>query len=335
MELAQLLDVDKSTLSRSTGRLIDSGIVVEVSQLDSGPRGGRRPIGLAIQGDWGLWLGLELQPDGYRGVLVDFSGTDRQQFSETCTISGRTLPDVLRKAGIKAAGIAADLGLNLKGAGLSVPGPVRPGLGIVERSRPLDINSPLELAEMGSKILGLSTWVDKDVNCACLAETHFNSPDMPGSFMYVLAEARDTGLALGLGLMIDGRLHRGDHGASGELLSVYRSDGYDQLAMDRTQLARAGEDPAVLRNAVAELAPQIALIANAMDIDLLILGGLFQREFKEIGPMFEEEILQRRTYPTLASAKTVSACRGDDTVAYGAAVHFTENPAAQPYWRTI
>jgi hypothetical protein len=139
--------------------------------------------------------------------------------------------------------------LNLKGAGSSIPGPIRPGYGIVERSR----------------------------------------------------------------------LHRGDHGASGEFLNVYRSDGYDRLAMDRTQLARAGEDPAVLRNAVAESAPQIALIANAMDIDSLILGGLFQRDL--------EEILQRRTDPTLASAKTLSARRGDDTVAYGA--------AAQLYWRTI
>lgn len=333
MELARLLKVDKSTLSRITGRLMDSGMVVEASRMDSGPRGGRRPVGLEVRGDWGLWLGLELQPEGFQGVLVDFSGVARGRFSGSWPVNGQTLPAVLERVGRDANRMSRELDVELRAVGLSVPGPVRPGNGIVERSRPLEIDSALDLAGMGRDILGLSTWVDKDINCACLAETHFNEPDMPRNFLYLLVESRDSGLALGLGIVIDGRLHRGDHGASGELLSVYRRDGFDQLAMDRSQLSRAGKDPVILRKVVIELAPQIALIANAMDIDRLILGGLFQRDFEDIGPMFEEEIGHRRTYPTLASAEIVRAHRGDDAVAYGAAVHFTENPAAQSYWR--
>lgn len=335
MELAGILEVDKSTLSRTAGRLLESGMLVEVSQMESGPKGGRRPVGLAIRGDWGLWLGVELQPEGYQGVLVDFAGTVRGQFSGSWPVTGQTLPEVIERAGRDAKRMSRELGVELKGAGLSVPGPVRPGNGVIERSRPLDIESALNLAELGQDVLGLSTWVDKDINCACLSETHFGEPDMPGNFLYLLAESRDSGLALGLGIVIDSRLHRGDHGASGELLSVYRRDGYDQLVMDRSQLARAGKDPAILKKVVIELAPQIALIANAMDIDRLILGGLFQRDFAETGPMFEEEIGHRRTYPTLASTEIVGAHRGSDAVAYGAAVHFTENPAAQDYWRTI
>lgn len=335
MELAGLLDVDKSTLSRTTGRLLESGMVVEVSQMDSGPRGGRRPVGLAIRGDWGLWLGVELQPEGYQALLVDFAGVTRGRFSGSRPVNGQSLPEVLAKVEQQASRISREIGVELKAAGLSVPGPVRPGNSIVERSRPLEIDSALNLAELGQDILGLPSWVDKDINCACLAETHFNEPDMPGNFLYLLSESRDTGLALGLGIVIDRRVHRGDHGASGELLSVYRRDGFDQLAMDRTQLSRAGEDPVILKKVVSELAPQIALIANALDIDRLILGGLFQRDFKDIGPMFEEEIGHRRTYPTLASTEIIKAYRGDDAVAYGAAVHFTENPAAQSYWRTI
>lgn len=335
MELARLLDVDKSTLSRTTGRLLDSGMVIEVSRMDSGPRGGRRPVGLELRGEWGLWLGLKLQPEGFQGVLVDFAGLTRGQFSASLPVNGQTLPQVLERAGRDGQRMSRELGVELKGAGLSVPGPVRPGNAVVERSRPLEIDSALDLAAMAQDILGLSTWVDKDVNCACLAETHFNEPDMPRNYLYLLAESRDSGLALGLGIVIDSRLHRGDHGASGELLSVYRRDGVDQLTMDRSQLSRAGENPAILKKVVNELAPQIALIANAMDIDRLILGGLFQRDFEVIGPLFEDEIGHRRTYPSLASTEIVRACRGNDAVAYGAAVHFTENPAVQDYWRTI
>jgi predicted NBD/HSP70 family sugar kinase len=91
----------------------------------------------------------------------------------------------------------------------------------------------------------------------------------------------------------------------------------------------------VLGGVVKELSPQVAFIANALDIDRLILGGLFEREFERTGPAFRREILRRRTYPDLAVPEIVSARRGDDAVAYGAAVHFTENLASQHFWREI
>ena len=83
-----------------------------------------------------------------------------------------------------------------------------------------------------------------------------------------------------------------------------------------------------------ELAPQIAFIANVMDIDRIILGGLFATHYAALKPMFEDVLLSRRTYPTLAAPEVLRACRGDEAPAYGAALCFTENLSMQPFWRT-
>ena len=338
MELAGLLEVDKSTLSRSTGRLIDAGMVHEVSMMDSGPKGGRRAVGLALRGDWGCWLGLELHPDGYRGALVDLAGGIRGRFGERRAVNADRIESVLAEAYGKARNVAAGVcpgGLDIKGLGLGVPGPVRPETGVVERSRPLGILSPMDVGAIGSKATGLETWVDKDVNCACLGETHFADRDPARNFLYVLAETRESGMALGLGLVTDGRLLRGDHGAAGEFASIYLEGGTDQLTIDVSSLSRVSEDPRVLRNVVKELSPQIALLANVLDIDRVVLGGLFRDSFEAVAPAFEDDLSKRRTYPTLTSPEILPARRGDDAVAFGAAIHFTENLSKQSIWRTI
>jgi len=333
-DLARLLNVDRSTLSRSTGRLLDSGMIEERAVKESGPRGGRPAIGLAVRGDWGVWAGLELMPDGYRGVLVDFAGVLRRSVSSEEPVKPDTLQAVLRRFRRRVASICDEEGLELRGAGIAVPGPVRPGTGIVERSRPLGIEESLDMAASARDAMGVESIVDKDVFCACRSEIHFVRRNAVPNFLYLLAEERRKGLALGLGMVFDGRLHRGDHGAGGEILSVFRSDGRDQLSIDSQLLSRAGRDIGVLKNVVAELGPQIALMVNTLDIDRVILGGLFRRDFDVIGPMFRRRFEERRTYPGLARPEVVHAHRGDDAVAYGAAVHFTEYPAHRAYWRT-
>ena len=338
IDLAGLLEVDKSTLSRSTGRLIDADMVREVSQMESGPRGGRRAVGLALNGDWGCWLGLELHPDGYRGVLVDLAGRIRGSFDGRRPVDASGLEPVMEEAYGKAleeARNAAPGGLDIKGLGLGVPGPVRPDTCVVERSRPLGILSPMDIGELGKKATGLETWAEKDVNCACLAETHFADREPAANFLYILVETRESGMALGLGLVTGGSLHRGDHGAAGEFASVFLEEGIDQLTVDARKLSRISQDSRVMRKVMKELTPQIALLINVLDIDRVVLGGLFREHFEDISPGFGDDLHRRRTYPSLTTPEILPARRGDEAVAFGAAIHFTETLSTQSFWRTI
>jgi predicted NBD/HSP70 family sugar kinase len=164
---------------------------------------------------------------------------------------------------------------------------------------------------------------------------HFTERKAARNFMFVMAESRTTGMSLGLGTVIDGILHLGDHGASGEILSVFRKEGDDQLSLNDDLLIRAGSDVRALSLVVSELAPQLAMLANALDIDRLILGGLFRRHFGSVVPVFHAAMMRGRTYPDLAVPEVLPAVRGDEAVAYGAAINFTNHLSEQSFWRNI
>ena len=335
IELAAMLGVDKSTMSRGVARLLESGLIVESAARDSGPQGGRRRIGLEIRGDWGLWLGLELQPDQCRGVLVDFAGDIRGDFLFDSDVNRLRLPDLIRRASGEARLQAGKAGVALRGAALAVPGPVRPGTGIVERSRPLDITEAFDLGGPAAGIFGLPVVIGNDVDWVCRGEMHFNGVGDVPNFLILFAEGRRRGLSLGLGIVLGGEVLRGDHGAAGEIMSIYRSNGSHQLALDHRMVSRAAVDPRALGEVSRELAPQVAMLANVMDIDRLVLGGLFRNQFEVVSPIFVEALGRRRTYPDLAAPDVIASARGDESAAYGAAIHFTENPSFQGYWRDI
>ena len=140
-----------------------------------------------------------------------------------------------------------------------------------------------------------------------------------------MAEERKKGLALGLGTVIRGVLFRGDNGASGELLSVYSKDFRDQLGIPSKELSEAAQNPRTMIAVSRELAPQLAFLANAFDIDTLILGGLFHDRFEELSEIFLSALRERRTYPRLVSPRVLPSKHSVFPVAYGAAVHFAEN----------
>ena len=77
------------------------------------------------------------------------------------------------------------------------------------------------------------------------------------------------------------------------------------------------------------------MLANVMDIDRLVLGGLLRTHIEAVQPIFSDALGRRRTYPDLAAPEVTASTRGDESVAYGAAIHFTQNPSNQEYWSTI
>ncbi|MDT8296926.1 MAG: winged helix-turn-helix transcriptional regulator, partial [Spirochaetaceae bacterium] len=113
VELAEILGVDKSTMSRGVGSLLTKGILKETESRESGPKGGRRRTNLEVNGDWGLWLGLEIQPDACIGVLVDFAGRQRADFNVAASFADSGLIGILASAKIMAVERSAILGIPL------------------------------------------------------------------------------------------------------------------------------------------------------------------------------------------------------------------------------
>jgi predicted NBD/HSP70 family sugar kinase len=97
------------------------------------------------------------------------------------------------------------------------------------------------------------------------------------------------GTGMGAGVVVGGELHRGRHGAAGEIdFALIAFDGVDPSAPQVTALAGGGADPRAVfgaaregdeaaRAVVAEVARRIALhiapFAAVVDVELVVLGG--------------------------------------------------------------
>jgi len=161
---------------------------------------------------------------------------------------------------------------------------------------------PQVLAEL-RRAFGEDMVVENDVNLAALAERDVGAAQGVKNFGFV-----SVGTGIGLGLIIDGKLHRGSHGGAGEIgfmtlgsdPSVDQEDarrrGWLEAAASAAGVVRAAKhakmkgavsarqifaaaeegDPLCTRIVADEanlIARAIASITAVVDLDLVVLGG--------------------------------------------------------------
>ncbi len=256
-----------------------------------------------------------------------------------------TLLDLLGKL----EGAARVRGLQISGVGIGVPGTVDTERGVIGA----DIHYVPELAEtplaavVGAR-LGLPAFVDNDVNVLALGEWMFGAGKGTRSLV-VLA----LGTGVGGGIILDGRLHRGQGGFGGELghvpvnfdgrpcicggrgcLKTYVS-GTDIALQGSRRLKRevtaaevfelaAGGDP-VAREIVGEvcqaLGAGLAVIVNGLNPERLLLAGSVAKSLKALEREVREWVARYAFAQALATTRVEILTRDKDgTVRGGAAL---------------
>ena len=195
-----------------------------------------------------------------------------------------------------AAGVGVD---DFAAVGLGVPGLVDRGAGTVRHAVNLGVDdNPVPLAAHLGALAGAPVVVDNDVNLAAVGAAV--ALDCRADLAYL-----SVGTGLAAGLLLDGRIRRGAHGAAGEIghlpidphgplcecgqrgcLEAVASgtaiaarwpapDG--ALTAASTLLAAVEEgDPeaaAVLAEVAGHLAGAVALLAQTVDPEVVVLGG--------------------------------------------------------------
>ncbi len=303
-ELAAATGLTRATVAGLVDDLMAGELVAEVEPL---PRSGagRPATGLALARTGPAGLGLEINVDYLAACVLDLTGDSRvlriQHRDQRGRRPSRVLADLARLASA-ATSEAAEQGLRVAGISVGVPGLVN-GDGVVRVApnldwHDIDVRTPLAAAAPGG--VGLS--VENEANLAALAELHAH-PDPRPSFVYVSGE-----IGVGAGLVLEGQLLRGPRGYGGELghvtinpdgppcrcgatgcLEAYtnseallRAAGLasstvdDPLGLLRS-LASDG-DPrarAALSAAGTALGVAAADVVNLIDVDTVVLGGVF------------------------------------------------------------
>ena len=208
--------VSASGLSKPTVALaltsLERDALVEHAGRRAGGRGRNASL-YEIRSDAGFVLGLDVGREFVRGAVTDLSGAVRARESRPARSSSgaarvRDLSalgsDLLRDAGVDSRGLLQTV--------VGSPGVEEPGGRALRLAASLPgWERPAVLREL-RRLFGARTLIENDVDAAAVAEqVHGHGRDV-STFAFV-----SVGTGIGMGLVVDGRLHRGAHGAAGEI----------------------------------------------------------------------------------------------------------------------
>ena len=322
--LAELTGLTKTTVSTLVAELMAAGFVAESGVVRGGERG-RPGVAVGVSGARMAALGIEVNVDYLAVCVVDLTRSIRLRARVERDNRDTRPVDVLRDLRSLALDLvdqARGLGLTVVGAVVAVPGPVEDGLLYTAPNlgwREVPVAAALDLP--------LPVDVDNEANLAALGELWFGGgePD----FLYVSGE-----IGIGAGLVVGGALFRGVHGNAGELGHVVveptgppcRCGGHGCLEWYAGQDAllrqvpggltdlvgrlRRGEQRALGACASAGRALGIALTsaANLLDLDRIVLGGVYVPLFPWLCPAVETTLAARlgrlrRSVPVVAASR--------------------------------
>jgi predicted NBD/HSP70 family sugar kinase len=290
-EISRRVGISKPTVSLALQSLLDAGLVRETPHEPGGPSYGAvyfEPVPEAA-----LVLGLDLGARFLRGAICDLSGAIRArqdvELPRPLAAEALDLASSLLQSLTEATGLDPAL---IDGAVAGVPGVVEAQTGRVRVTHFSDLDGRSFGAELAER-LDLRITLENDINLAAVGEHWVGVARGVDDFAFL-----SVGTGLGSGLVLRGDLHRGHHGAAGEVdyALVGLGQVVDPSAAAVSELAAEQRSPALAppfdartifaaarggdgsaRMVVQEVARRIALhvsaIAAVADVELVVLGG--------------------------------------------------------------
>ncbi len=341
-QIALRAKLSKATVGAAVERLEQAGVI-----HPTGPRHGlrgRSPIAYVVRETAGFVIGVDIGGTNIRAAAADIFGEliyDEQH--ETTKGGARAVSAQVMEIASRVLERARATHERLLAVGISTPGVVdqvsRRVTSLAYNVSPDGGLDPLEL--IGAR-LGVPVLIENNVNLAAVGEFWKGLADEVATFAFIA-----IGAGVGMGLVIEGELVRGAHGAAGEIaylpssispfderhrlhggledeigaeaiLAAFRehSAGSDPAsAHDVFELAASGDGAAraVVEAVARELGSAIASVIAVIDPELVVLGGGIGSNPMLLGPV-------RSTVAELVplSARIETSRLGDRAALYGA-----------------
>ena len=328
VEIARLLGLDKSTVSNVVTDLLEFGVLQEVAEGDASRQGGRKPVLLRTNKRYGNVLGLELQPDYYRAVLCDLEGDVLGSISEEVQREGREFDDYVFSI-VKRVDAALHLSQKpLLGIGMGMGGLVDCARGIIYGSIPMEITQPYDFSRTIAERLPVPTFAENDANACAWGELTFHRTRNIHDFLYVLVQVRRSGfgrhlyggVGVGVGVVLNGTLYAGRASTAGEFRSIFWDNlSSGQFTLTDEEASRVHSDPQIRHRLFREIARNMALVVNILNLQNVFFGGDIMTFASEFRAILQEEINRNWPYDTDVSCTVQASTFGENAVAYGAA----------------
>ena len=237
IDIARKLGLYRSTVSNIIGTLVDSALISEGERGNATEKGGRKPVFLSVNPDFGCVIGIELQLDTYHVSVLSFAG-EALLFDEGTTPVNSDLlekPEELFISALdsvikKVAGLVSENKLRPLAICLGVPGIIDVDKGKIVRSAPFRLND-FDYQKVLYERYGIPLFMENDARCCSWLQLALNKSSGKKDFMCVLArtyngnpmltypETYGKGIGIGLSFAMNGRIINGRNYAAGEYIS--------------------------------------------------------------------------------------------------------------------
>lgn len=211
-EVAKLTGLNKSTVSALVEELLAEGLILEIGIGES--QGGRKPINLSINRDFGSVIGIDLGVNYILSILTNFAG--EIIWEKRIVISKKAdsplqkvrelfglIRETIKQAPKSVRGII--------GMGVGAPGMVNYDQGYI-LSAPNLLWENIKLKDILEKEFDIPVLVDNEANAGAIGEKWFGLGRKTSELVYISA-----GIGIGAGIVINNELYRGASGLAGEV----------------------------------------------------------------------------------------------------------------------
>ncbi|MEK2494056.1 ROK family transcriptional regulator [Kitasatospora purpeofusca] len=325
-ELVRSIGVARATVENALTGLVEQSWAEEVAPVTDGARSVGRPAKrYRFRAEAGCVLGFDIGANKILAVVADLKG---EVLGSRRTAVAPDLPPAERIAAARALGHRALRGADLpvtdvRAAGVGTTGIVDAS-GVVRLSSLLPGWTGVDLAAALGDPFDAPVVVGNDTKLAALGESWRGAATEARDMLYIHAGRR-----ISAGILIDGRVHRGHHGAAGEIGGLPASGwptapgrlrGWSDTGQGDAEglfaAVRTGDPRALaaLERYADDLAQGIAAVVLSLDPELVVVGG----GVSQAGDLLLDPLRGRLLDQCLFPVELVASQLGDRSVALGA-----------------
>ena len=237
IDIARKLELYRSTVSNIIGTLVESNLISEGERGVPTEKGGRKPVFLSVNPNFGSVIGIEIQLDSYHVCVVGFDGETIYEMEGTTLADVQLLDkpeelfvfmvDSIIRQIIPAvnAGPVKPLAISI-----GLPGIIDIDNGIIKHSAPFRLKE-FNYAQILGQRYGIPLFMENDARCCSWLQLALNKSSDKKDFLCVLArnyagnplltypESYDKGIGIGLSITMNGRVINGRNYGVGEYIS--------------------------------------------------------------------------------------------------------------------
>ncbi|MDA3938868.1 MAG: ROK family protein [Spirochaetia bacterium] len=291
--------------------------------------------------NFGNTIGVAIHLKSYQAAVLNLSG-------EIVFILQEKLPHPLEEFGNNCKTILNRIenklkytGIPIIGAAIAISGTINSLNNSVDRSFVFQLED-YDFQKEISEQFPYPVFVENDANAGAWGELFPPWNKHYTSFLYLLARTTayntdtniDTGMAIGIGVVADGRILYGAHNQAGELRSAYwkkSRDSKKQVSIPLSRLVNIQNDKVVLQEFIEEILVTLGPVVSVIDPEAIIFGGDLKDQIPLIMEILRGSLVENYLSMEQEKYSIAPPVKGEEEICAGAACMFLHRLFKQNY----